>query len=81
MFMEKVLLKRKLIIAFAFVGVFSLLLLLLFYRKPVQLEEVILAKVADRDISVAEFIRRAEYTIRPRYCKGNYNVHKKIILN
>lgn len=44
-------------------------------------EEVILAKVGDKTISVSEFIARTEYTIRPNYCKGNYNVEKKIILN
>lgn len=43
--------------------------------------EVIIARVASKTISLNEFIRRAEYTIRPNYCKGNYNIHKKIILN
>ena len=28
-----------------------------------------------------EFIRRAEYTIRPRYCNSDNYIHKKIILN
>lgn len=44
-------------------------------------EEIILAKVGEKTISLNEFIRRAEYTIRPSYCKGNTNIHKKIILN
>jgi hypothetical protein len=44
-------------------------------------EEVILAKVGDVTISLNEFIRRAEMTIRPGYCSGDNNVHKKIILN
>lgn len=44
-------------------------------------DEVILAKVGDRTISVSEFIKRAEYTPRPQYCRMNYPIHKKIILN
>ena len=44
-------------------------------------QEKILAKIASKDISVGEFIRRAEYTIRPRYCKGSTGLEKKIILN
>ena len=43
--------------------------------------EVILAKIGNKSITADEFIRRAEYTIRPPYCKSNYNVHKMIILN
>ena len=41
----------------------------------------VLAKVGDRIITDQDFIRRAEYTIRPDYCKGNSYIHKKIILN
>lgn len=44
-------------------------------------EEIILAHVGNKTISINEFIRRAEYTIRPGYIKGNSNIHKKIILN
>ncbi len=43
--------------------------------------EKLLAKIADRSITVDEFIRRAEYTIRPAYCKGDNYIHRKIILN
>ena len=43
--------------------------------------EIILVKVGDKTISVNEFIRRAEYAIRPVYCKGNTYIHKKIVLN
>ena len=43
--------------------------------------EKILVKIGEKDISLNEFIRRAEYTIRPRYCKGSTNIDKKIILN
>ncbi len=43
--------------------------------------EKILAKVGSRTISVNEFIRRAEYTIRPPYCRTDYYVHRKIIFN
>ncbi|MCD6100366.1 MAG: hypothetical protein J7K33_07290, partial [Candidatus Marinimicrobia bacterium] len=41
----------------------------------------IIAKVGNRYITEDEFIRRAEYTPRPPYCRQNYYVHKKIILN
>ncbi len=41
----------------------------------------ILAKVGNKIIYVDEFYKRAEYAIRPKYCKGNYNVDKMIILN
>ncbi|MBC8184603.1 hypothetical protein H8E88_26205 [candidate division KSB1 bacterium] len=43
--------------------------------------EVILAKVGNKTISFTEFIRRAEYTVRPPYCSSNTNIHKKIVLN
>lgn len=46
-----------------------------------NINEVIIAKVADKNISLNEFIRRAEYTIRPSYCKNNSNVDKQIVLN
>lgn len=41
----------------------------------------ILAKVGDKTILPDEFIRRAEFTIRPPYCKGDNYIHRKIILN
>jgi len=41
----------------------------------------ILAKVGDRIITSKDFLQRAEYTIRPIYCKGDLYQHKKIILN
>jgi hypothetical protein len=41
----------------------------------------IIARIADRSISRNEFIRRAEYTIRPVYCRGDNIIHKKIVLN
>ncbi len=37
--------------------------------------------IQDKVITKNDFIRRAEYTIRPDYCKSNNNVHKKVILN
>lgn len=43
--------------------------------------ETILARVGNRTISVNEFIRRAEYTIRPPYCSGDNYIHRKIALN
>jgi hypothetical protein len=41
----------------------------------------ILARVGGKTIFVDEFIRRAEYTVRPSYCKGDGGFDKKIILN
>jgi len=41
----------------------------------------ILVVVGDRVITVNEFLQRAEYTIRPPYCKRNSNADKQIILN
>ncbi|NQV50166.1 MAG: hypothetical protein HQ507_06695 [Candidatus Marinimicrobia bacterium] len=32
-------------------------------------------------ITKSEFVRRAEYTPRPAYCRGDNNIHKKIVLN
>ena len=41
----------------------------------------VLAKVGTRIITVEDFIRRTEYSIRPNYCAGTTNIHKKIVLN
>lgn len=41
----------------------------------------VLAKIGNSIIREDEFIKRAEYTIRPIYCKGDLNIHKKIVLN
>ncbi|MFZ5519265.1 MAG: hypothetical protein ACOY90_21720 [Candidatus Zhuqueibacterota bacterium] len=41
----------------------------------------ILARVGDTIITVDEFRRRADYTIRPMYCNGENYIHRKIILN
>lgn len=50
-------------------------------KAPDQPGEIILARIGDKTISVDDFIRRAEYTIRPPYCKSDSYIHKKIILN
>jgi hypothetical protein len=44
-------------------------------------ERDVLVKIGDKTITSNEFIRRAEYTLRPSYCKGNTNLEKKIVLN
>jgi len=46
-----------------------------------QPQEVILARVGDKTISLSEFTRRAEYTIRPPYCNTSLTPHKMIVLN
>jgi len=49
--------------------------------EPVGPAPIILARAGDRDITLDDFIRRAEYTIRPSYVKGNTYIHKKMVLN
>ncbi|MBN2093245.1 hypothetical protein JW964_26715 [candidate division KSB1 bacterium] len=49
--------------------------------KKAEITESILAKVGNKTISENEFLRRAEYTVRPPYCRGSNNVDKKIVLN
>ena len=44
-------------------------------------EEVILARVGEKLITIQDFIRRSEYTIRPDYCRQDNYIHKKIVLN
>ena len=61
--------------------VFALIITSCAEVKKGEQEETILARVGDKTISLSEFMRRAEYTIRPAYCKGDNNLHKKIILN
>lgn len=48
---------------------------------PSKPSDQVLARVGDRVITVDDFVRRAEYTIRPPYCKSDSYIHKKIILN
>jgi phage major head subunit gpT-like protein len=51
-------------------------------RKSLPDSEKILVKIGDEaTISLNEFIRRAEYTPRPSYCRQNTYLNKKIILN
>jgi hypothetical protein len=50
-------------------------------KEKKKVPEIILAKVSDKTVSVDEFIRRAEYTIRPPYCRGDNYIHRKIVLN
>lgn len=50
-------------------------------RKTEDVTEVIIARVADKTISKNELIRRAEYTIRPIWCRNDNYIHQKIVLN
>ncbi len=52
-------------------------------EKPpeVTIPEKVLVKIRDKTITVDEFIRRAEYTVRPPYCNTDLPLHKKIVLN
>jgi hypothetical protein len=49
-------------------------------QKKIKKDEI-LAVVGDRVITTDEFIRRAEYTIRPPYCKMDTYLQKKIVFN
>ena len=46
-----------------------------------QLDLDVLAQVGNKIITKQDFIRRAEYTIRPDYCRQSNYIHKKIVLN
>lgn len=61
--------------------IFSLLIISCQKTKKQEPAEKILARIGDKTISVNEFIRRAEYTIRPVYCNNENYIHRKIILN
>ena len=50
-------------------------------KKPLIQKSNVLAVVGDKIITVQDFIRRAEYSIRPDYCKQSNYIHKKIVLN
>lgn len=52
-------------------------------EKPVQEipSSPVLARIGDRIITVDEFKRRAEFTIRPPYCNRSTLPHKTIVLN
>jgi len=76
--------KRLLTLSYLFY--FSLLLTITIQitcskKTPEDQQETILVRIGDKSISVNEFLRRAEYTIRPPYCKLDNYIHKKIILN
>ncbi len=60
---------------------FSLFSVIFFLGFTQNSDETIIARVGDKTISLNEFIRRAEYTVRPVYCRNNTNLDKKIILN
>jgi len=50
-------------------------------KKPNVPPVDILAKIDEKIITLEDFYNRAEYTIRPLYCRGDLYIHKKIILN
>ena len=59
---------------------FILFLVLSCSKKPSAPEEVILARVGEKLITIQDFIRRSEYTIRPDYCKQD-NTFVPVSLN
>lgn len=44
-------------------------------------QEPILVQIGDRSITVSDYVKRSELTIRPFYCRGNTEKDKRIILN
>ena len=44
-------------------------------------KEKILVEIGNKSLSLNEYIRRAEYTIRPPYCRSSNYIHRKIVLN
>ncbi|MCI0513790.1 hypothetical protein L0128_11295 [candidate division KSB1 bacterium] len=65
-----------------FFGLIGLLYLTACSRKgETEAPAKILARIGSRTITVKEFIERAEYTIRPPYCRDNNYIHQKIVLN
>jgi len=61
--------------------IFLLFFILSCAKKEKEPDQVVLAQIGDRTLTLAEFIKRSEYTIRPMYAKDNTMIHKKIILN
>jgi hypothetical protein len=59
----------------------TLILFLVACQDSDKSSETLIAKIGDKSISVNEFIRRAEYTIRPAYCRSDNYIHRKIVLN
>lgn len=49
--------------------------------KPETVAGEVLVRVGDRVITREDFMRRAEYTIRPDFCAGENYIHRKIVLN
>jgi len=46
-----------------------------------DVDEPVLVKINETSISVDEFLRRAEYTIRPSFARQNTMIHQKVVLN
>jgi hypothetical protein len=64
--------RKGILFIFCFIGCSS---------QPEVPDDRILAKVGSSIITIQDFIRRAEYTIRPAYCRQANYIHKKIVLN
>jgi len=61
--------------------IFILFLSLSCSKNPHIPKERVLVQIDDHIITEQEFIKRAEYTIRPAYCRQSNYIHKKIVLN
>jgi hypothetical protein len=74
--------KQKLLLRLDILIIIPLILLATCNKnRPNNMPEKILVRIGDKSISKDEFIRRAEYTVRPSHCNGSDNLNKKIVLN
>ncbi|MBN2011870.1 peptidylprolyl isomerase [candidate division KSB1 bacterium] len=64
-----------------FVLIITLSIITCSKKQQPELTGEVLAKIGDRTITTDEFIRRAEYTIRPPYCNRDDYIERKIVLN
>jgi hypothetical protein len=71
-------LKRELIYMFK---IFMLLFLFVFLSCSGENQKNVLVKVGDKEITVDEFLNRAELTPRPHFCRSSSDKSKNIVLN
>jgi len=61
--------------------IISLLVTFSFMFSSGNNSDEVLVKIGEKKISVSDFLKRAEYSPRPLYCRGNTSLDKRIILN
>ncbi len=58
-----------------------LLFLCSFISANIDFADQELVRIGEKQITIRDFMERAEYVPRPMYCKGSSNFDKRIILN